>query len=70
MESQQNEYFYCYSLRLYHFICAFGGRCEGSSINHVSNSRYWTFFKSEELDRVIELYNSVKHKYNLKKFDH
>lgn len=61
----ENIYFYCYSLKLYHFILAFGGKCQGSSINHSSGSRYWKFLKSSELDFVIELYNDVKHSHRL-----
>lgn len=65
MENGSTNYFYCYSLRLYHFICAFNGKCKGSSVNKVSGNRYWTFEKSAELDEVIILYNQLKHSRNL-----
>ncbi len=68
-EDKNKDKFYCYSLRLYHFICSFGGKYESSGINHITRNRYWVFKKSEELDRIIEFYNSVKHKFYFKSKD-
>lgn len=59
-----NKYYYCYSLRLFHFLSAFGEKCMASKINAVSGSRYWVFTKSERLDKIIILYNQVKHNIN------
>ena len=56
-----NNNFYCYSLRLFHFLSAFSEKCYASKINSKSNTRYWIFKKSERLDRIIDLYNEVKH---------
>ncbi len=53
--------FYCYSLRLFHYISAFGERCYGSKINTQSKNRYWIFMKSDRLDRIIESYNRIKY---------
>ena len=53
--------FYCYSLNLYHFLRAFGERCKASRENSLTGNRYWIFSKSERLDKVINLYNEVKH---------
>lgn len=58
---ESNDNFYCYSLRLYHFLSAFGEACHMSKINSVSKNRYWVFRKSDRLDRIIALYNEVKH---------
>ena len=58
------ENFYCYSLRLFHYISAFGERCYASKINALSNKRYWVFKKSERLDKIIESYNKVKHDFS------
>ncbi|MBQ2396125.1 MAG: hypothetical protein II304_03655 [Bacteroidales bacterium] len=58
---EQNDIFYCYSLRLFHFLSAFGEHCYTSKINSRSKNRYWIFHKSERLDNIIELYNKVKH---------
>ena len=58
---ERNNTFYCYSLRLFHYISAFGEKCYGSKINSQSKKRYWIFNKSERLDRIIESYNTVKH---------
>ena len=34
-----------------------------SNVNANTKTRYWTFEKSEVLDKKINLYNSVKHKF-------
>lgn len=57
------NYFYCYSLRLYHFLFVFNEKCITSSINPNSKKRYWVFIKSDRLDKIIRLYNDVKHKF-------
>lgn len=57
-----NFNFYCYSFKLYHFLCAFGESCKLTKINPTSGNRYWVFTKSKRLDEIIELYNNVKHK--------
>lgn len=59
---KNNDNYYCYSLRQFHFISAFGERCYVSKINSVSKNRYWIFKKSERLDKIIQLYNECKHK--------
>lgn len=59
---KDNVNYYCYSLRQFHFISAFGERCYTSKINSVSNNRYWIFKKSSRLDKIIQLYNECKHK--------
>lgn len=56
--------FYCYSLRLFHYISAFGEKCYASKKNTLSGKRYWVFKKSDRLDRIIDSYNSVKHKFS------
>lgn len=62
MESQ--ELFYCYSLRMFHYLCAFREECLASRINKVSGKRYWVFRKSERLDRIIDSYNRVKYDFS------
>ena len=59
-----NGSFFCYSLKLYHFICAFGEKCCGSSVNRNSGSRYWVFKKSKRLDEIICSFNEMKHKFD------
>lgn len=59
----RNGDFYCYSLKLFHFLSAFEEKCYVSKINKSSNHRYWLFKKSERLDKLICLYNEVKHKF-------
>ena len=57
----ENELFYCYSKELYHFILSFRERYVSIGINRNTHTKYYSFHKSERLDRIIELYNSVKH---------
>lgn len=56
-----NNYFYCYSKRLAHFIMAFGIQYEEKSINQNSKIPYYKFEKSKRMDKVIELYKNVIH---------
>ena len=60
----ENNIFYCYSDRLYHFLSALGFRYESVGVNNNTNKKYRVYNKSEQLDSAIELYNSIKHKYN------
>ena len=53
--------FYCYSSKLAHFIRAFDVKYLDIGINVKSRNRYYVFEKSERLDKIINLYNQVKH---------
>lgn len=56
-----NDKFYCYSNRMYYFIMAFGLKYLDRGINKNTNTKYYVFQKSDKLDQIIKLYNSVKH---------
>ena len=56
-----SQYFYCYSMRMSHFIRAFGIKYLDVGFNAKSGMKYYIFEKSERLDKIIELYNKVKH---------
>ena len=56
-----SQYFYCYSMRMSHFIRAFGVKYLDVGFNAKSKTKYYVFEKSERLDKIIELYNKVKH---------
>lgn len=56
-----SQYFYCYSMRMSHFIRAFGVKYLNIGFNAKSKMKYYVFEKSERLDKIIELYNKVKH---------
>lgn len=56
-----NNKFYCYSAKMSHFIRAFDIKYLEVGFNAKSGTRYHVFEKSERLDKVISLYNSVKH---------
>lgn len=46
------------------FLMALKFRYISTSVNKNTNKKYWVYEKSADLDSAIELYNSVKHKYN------
>ena len=55
------NYFYCYSDRLFHFVKAFDINYISIGLNKNTNKKYYVFQKSERLDKIIYLYNKVKH---------
>lgn len=57
-----NDMFYCYSKRLSYFIRAFDIHYVSTGINQNTKVTYQVYPKSEKLDKVIALYNEVKHK--------
>ena len=61
---QNTENFYCYSLRLFHYLNAFDEKCSASRISKTSGNRYWVFKKSDRLDKIIQSYNATKHNFN------
>lgn len=61
---QNNKNFYCYSLRLFHYLSAFDEKCSASRISKTSGNRYWVFKKSDRLDKIIQSYNATKHNFN------
>lgn len=56
-----NNYFYCYSSRMAHFIRAFDIKYIDVGVNSNTNAKYYLFEKSERLDKIINLYNEVKY---------
>lgn len=53
--------FYCYSDRLFHFIKSFAIDYVSTGINKNTHKKYYVFEKSERLDKIIALYNKLKH---------
>lgn len=60
----ENNIFYCYSNNLHNFLKSMRFNYISSDINRNTNKRYWTYRKSDNLDKAIELYNSVKFNFN------
>lgn len=56
-----NDKFYCYSNRMAYFIRSFGVKYLDVGFNAKSNTKYYVFEKSERLDKIIALYNSIKY---------
>lgn len=61
MNYMENHKFYCYSKRLFHFIKSFNIDYLSVGINTKSHNKYFVFEKSDKLDKIISLYNEVKH---------
>ena len=59
--SMKNKNFYCYSKRLAYFIRSFNVKYLCVRVNKNSNTKYYIFEKSDRLDKIISLYNQVKH---------
>lgn len=55
------NHFYCYSKRMSYFIRSFGISYISRGINTNTQITYYKFEKSERLDKIIRLYNEVKH---------
>ena len=53
--------FYCYSKRLFYFIKSIDVDYISFGINKNTNTKYYIFEKSEKLDKIIDLYNEIKH---------
>lgn len=60
----ENDKFYCYSKRMYHFLSFLEIRYISVGVNNNTGQRYWTYKKSHKLDCAIETYNSFKYKFN------
>lgn len=60
----ESKVFYCYSNRLQHFLAALKFRYESIGVNNNTQKKYWVYDKSDDLDSAIELYNSIKYRYN------
>lgn len=55
-----NNYFYCYSKRMSLFLRAMKEEYLTVGKNKNTNIKYWTYQKSERLDKLIELWNQIK----------
>lgn len=55
-----NDIFYCYSKRMSLFLRSMKEEYITVGENQKTHVRYWTFYKSERLDTLIELWNTIK----------
>jgi hypothetical protein len=56
----ENNYFYCYSVKLKDFIKSMGLDYIKKDVNHRSGKPYFLFEKSKELDIAINKWNLIK----------
>lgn len=54
--------FYCYSKRMSLFLRAMKEEYISIGINKNTNMKYWTFAKSDRLDKLISLWNEIKNR--------
>lgn len=59
---ENSKYFYCYSYRLMCFLKSYGFRYIVKGVNRNSNSHYYMFSKSDDLDTAISIWNTIKFK--------
>ena len=59
---ENNKYFYCYSYNMMCFLKSYGFRYVYKGFNYNSKSRYYLFNKSEDLDKAISIWNTIKFK--------
>ena len=57
-----NDIFYCYSKRMSLFLRSMKEEYIAVGENQKTHVKYWTFYKSERLDSLIELWNIIKNK--------
>lgn len=57
-----SNYFYCYSKRMCLFLRSMKEEYLTIGKNKNTGIKYWTFKKSERLDYLIKLWNSIKNK--------
>lgn len=55
-----NDIFYCYSKRMSLFLRSMKEKYIAVGENQKTHVKYWTFYKSERLDTLIELWNTIK----------
>ena len=61
-KEQKNSFFHCYSFNLYHFLKSQGFYYIKKSKNKRNNLTYFTFKKSDRLNRAITVWNELKEK--------
>lgn len=61
-KEQKNSFFHCYSFNLYHFLKSQRFNYVRKSRNRTNNLTYFTFEKSEELNKAINIWNELKEK--------
>jgi len=59
-QDELKNYYFCYSRRLSYFVRAFSIPYVRIGTNWRTGCKYYVFPKSEKLDAVIQLWNSVK----------
>lgn len=61
-KEKKNSFFHCYSFNLYHFLKSQGFNYIKKAKNVTNNLTYFTFAKSEELNKAINTWNELKEK--------
>jgi len=55
-----NDIFYCYSKKMSLFLRSMKEEYITVDENQKTHTKYWTFYKSERLDSLIKLWNTIK----------
>ena len=67
-KERKNSFFHCYFFNLYHFLKSQGFNYIKKSKNKTNNLTYFTFEKSEELNKTINTWNELKEKSKMEEF--
>lgn len=57
-----NNFYYCYSPFVKQFLVEKGIKYITASFNNVTNSVFWLFERSDELDNALTTYHKIKNK--------
>lgn len=54
--------FYCYSYRMHLFLRSMNEKYVSVGVNKNTQTKYWTFTKSDRLDSLVKIWVSIKNK--------
>lgn len=56
----KKDVYYCYSIKLFHFLKVNGFFYIYKEKHHTTNKFYWVFERNEELDQALTEYSKVR----------
>lgn len=60
MNHDNNEFFYCYSTNLFHFLKANGQRFICTGLHATTKRQFWQFRKTNEVQSLLDEYDARK----------
>ncbi len=56
----KNDYLYCYSPSMFHFLRSRGHRYICVGLNEKTGGKFWLFAKDDEVSRSLDMYDESK----------